>query len=92
MISVILIKAKCERQSMVINFDTIGPTSPNLLPSRPLRGCPAGTEEGITTCFCQDHCSWAVCRMKNPPENCPKVESWIWDYNNMYWTAQSNNY
>ena len=62
----------------------------SLVPIRPNDGCPKGTIDGITTCFCEDHCSWNVCRLKHPPINCPMVMSWRWYSEGMHWMAQSN--
>ena len=63
----------------------------SLVPIRPNDGCPKGTIDGISTCFCEDHCSWNVCRLKHPPMNCPMVMSWQWYSEGMHWMAQSNN-
>ena len=61
---------------------------PGLVPLRPNDGCPKGTIDGISTCFCEDHCSWHVCRLANPPMDCPKVVSWQMDSTLNYWVAQ----
>ena len=63
-----------------------------LIPTRPSKGCPKCTFEGKSTCFCEDHCSWNICRMNTPPKDCPKVGSWIWDFSGMYWVAQGTHY
>ena len=57
---------------------------------RPSSGCPKGTVEGITTCFCEDHCSWEVCRLDRPPYRClPRINTaWVWDSEKLFWTAQ----
>ena len=73
---------------MVINIHNLGPIYPILIPTRPSIGCPKGTIDGFTTCFCEDHCSWNVCRLKNPPTTCPGAEIWKWNSLNMYWVAQ----
>ena len=65
-----------------------GPIYQTLIPSRPSTGCPSGTIDGMTTCFCEDHCSWNVCRMSDPPIFCPSVESWKWNPLGRYWVAQ----
>ena len=69
-------------------LDTTGTNRQQLIPSRPPTGCPSGTVDGITTCFCEDHCSWSICRLKNPPKSCPGVESWKMNSFDTYWIAQ----
>lgn len=61
------------------------------LPLRPSDGCPEGTFEGIETCFCKDHCSWRICRLNDPPRDCPKVMSWQWDSLGLHWVARGKN-
>ena len=58
--------------------------------SRPNDGCPVGTVDGISTCFCSDHCSWNTCRLKIPPNECTSVASWRWDSQRLHWIAQGN--
>ena len=57
--------------------------------SRQLNGCPTDTLDGITTCFCDEYCSWDVCRVDEPPKKCPMVSSWEWNSNQNYWFARS---
>ena len=59
---------------------------------RPLDGCPIGTDEcngdGCpNTCFCEDHCSWKICKLEKPPKNCLMHTNRKWHYNqrNYYW-------
>ena len=67
-----------------------------LIPPRPSKGCPRGTIDGVFTCFCEDHCSWDMCRLNEPPElclentfsSCDSCSSWEWDSIRNYWTAQ----
>ena len=73
------------------NFIIVEPNAnKSLVPIRPSEGCPEGTIDGITTCFCEDYCSWNICRLKHPPINCPMVMSWQWYSDGMHWMAQSN--
>ena len=60
----------------------------NRLLKRP-SGCPNGTLEGLTTCFCEDHCSWERCRLETPPYDClPRTNTaWVWDSKKKYWVA-----
>ena len=63
--------------------------SSDRLLKRPSSGCPNGTLEGLTTCFCEDHCSWEQCRLETPPNNClPRTNTaWIWDLEKKFWGA-----
>ena len=52
---------------------------------RPSDGCPVGTHgcgDVIcpNTCFCEDHCSWKKCKLKNQPLGCIVHENRKWDY------------
>ena len=42
------------------------------------------------SCFCEEHCSWEICRLVDAPEKCLNdVESfWSWDENKYLWVAQ----
>ena len=55
-------------------------------------GCPIGTTDGITTCFCDKYCSWDVCRVHQPPEGCPLVHSWEWNPDQKYWFARTKGH
>ena len=50
------------------------------------------------TCFCEDHCSWRMCKLRIPPPEClpsALVETeWTWDDKNSYWIAKvkGNNF
>ena len=63
-----------------------------LIPKRPDNGCPEGTFDSWQTCFCEDHCSWEVCRLVNPPQSClSKIDGkteWGWDNLTEAWAAQ----
>ena len=63
-----------------------------MIPPRPPNGCPEGTFDGATTCYCEDHCSWEVCRLLNPPLNCLLSMQgdafWSWDLIRKSWVAQ----
>ena len=65
-----------------------------MIPKIPFGGCPPGTFKGINTCFCEDHCSWEICRLINPPNGClSRIETeayWLWDNNEDVWVAQGN--
>ena len=63
----------------------------SLTPMRPIDGCPKGTIDGISTCFCEDHCSWKICRLNDPPIGCPRVISWQWNPTGIHWVAQGKN-
>lgn len=64
------------------------------VPKIPDSGCPPGTFKGIDTCFCEDHCSWEICRLINPPKDClSRIDggaAWLWDDIEDAWTAQGN--
>ena len=58
---------------------------------RPSDGCPEGTYDGMTTCFCEDHCSWEACRLLAPPFNCLSSMNggaiWAWNSSKKFWFA-----
>ena len=56
--------------------------------NRPATGCPSGTHESLHTCFCEDHCSWEICRLRNPPKKCFSSQAkWAWDAVISAWVA-----
>ena len=70
-----------------------------VIPKRPNIGCPPNTYGCIgyncstqqkQNCFCEEHCSWQICRLDKVPDEClAEVDgSWIWDATNSYWVAQ----
>ena len=67
---------------------------------RPLDGCPTGTYgsenvECTNTCFCEDHCSWKTCKLKEPPKTClaHANRNWEYDEQKIYWrTKIKGNY
>ena len=62
---------------------------------RPVEGCPIGTFDGISTCFCEDHCSWEICKLDKAPSSClpDKNFHWSWDSESLYWrTKDSGKY
>ena len=65
-----------------------------MIPKRPTSGCPYGTFDSLNTCFCEDHCSWDICRLVNPPNGClSRIKGeviWVWDNNEDAWAAQGN--
>ena len=82
----------------MVNFLAVnGTTSAFRIPSRPENGCPT-TNFGCygndcnhpNKCFCEEHCSWDMCRLFEPPDMCLiEVKGrWIWDSEKGYWVAQ----
>ena len=74
-------------------------TNQDRIPRPPKIDCVEGTVEyeisNCTkcpphTCFCEDHCSWEVCRLDRPPYRClPRINTaWVWDSEKLFWTAQ----
>ena len=65
-----------------------------MIPKRPASGCPSGTFNSLITCYCEDHCSWEVCRLLYPPHDCLSgidgEASWSWDSVMDAWVAQGN--
>ena len=79
--------------SKLISFAVIeNAVREEMIPKRPNSGCPSGTFDGLDTCFCEDHCSWSICRLTNPPENCLSrghgKKIWAWDNIKESWVAQ----
>ena len=72
-----------ERQKSFVNLSHI--------PKRPSDGCPLGTIDGGSTCYCEEHCSWHKCRLSEPPKDCPGVCNWEWDSLRMYWVAKGTS-
>ena len=66
------------------------------IPKIPDNGCPSGTFKGIDTCFCEDHCSWEICRLTNPPKEClSRITGkavWSLDDNADGWVAQGKKH
>ena len=63
-----------------------------MIPKKPSSGCPDGTFDGASTCYCEDHCSWESCRLVFPPKSCWSSSQgekiWAWNQVNNAWTAQ----
>ena len=71
-----------------------------LIPRRSLDGCPKnkGRREfqyhthlsPVDTCTCEDHCSWDMCLLVHPPEECMcgTGSQWYWDSGISVWVAQ----
>ena len=67
------------------------------VPSPPTNGCPSNTY-GCTgsncssphTCFCEEHCSWEMCRLTQCPEECVRdvKSTWAWNSDKHFWVAQ----
>ena len=73
-------------------FVQVNSAKKDMIPKRPSYGCPKGTFDGVTTCYCEDHCSWEACRLLNPPLNClsnmKEDGVWAWDSIQKFWVAQ----
>ena len=56
--------------------------------------CPYGkpTEFGLGKyrCYCEDHCSWEICRLYEAPDECliGTDSAWLWDSPKRIWVAQ----
>ena len=66
----------------------------NEIVDRPLNGCPfpshgCSNEKCPSTCFCEDHCSWKKCKLKDPPRRCLLNANRTWKFNEEkeYWEA-----
>ena len=65
---------------------------------QPSEGCPIGSygckaENCSNTCFCEDHCSWKMCKLKEqdmPPKSCIAHTDlkWHFDQQKNYWRAK----
>ena len=44
----------------------------------------------IRTCICEEHCSWDMCNLAVPPDNCLRnmTSKWQWDFLKDTWIAQ----
>ena len=44
----------------------------------------------MRTCVCEDHCSWDMCNLDHPPEDCLGniTGKWQWDFLKDTWIAQ----
>ena len=53
-------------------------------------GCSGDSCNRPQSCFCEEHCSWEICRLVEYPEMCLKdVNSfWNWDATKLGWVAQ----
>ena len=64
----------------------------NQIPTPPKDGCPMHTDKKtrVGTCSCEEHCSWDLCRLKEPPDDClfEARSEWTWDYKKNAWVAQ----
>ena len=71
-------------ESDIVNID--------LIPRQPAEGCYAGSVERLqfSTCACEDHCRWDMCRLKTPSNQClfGTGGNWIWDFRERAWIAQ----
>ena len=63
---------------------------PELIPNHFNSECPKGTLDGKSSCFCEDHCSWNVCRLSKPSKYCGTSlrNPWSWDTSRNHWVAQ----
>ena len=74
-----------------------GTTLSVLIPRRTKMGRPANTYgcsgdvcNDQSNCFCEEHCSWDVCRLEEPPNDClyGTKSIWKWDHLKNAWVAQ----
>ena len=51
-----------------------------------------GTFDSLSTCYCEDHCSWDSCKLFHPPLHCLEHMNgdavWGWDTKKEVWVAQ----
>ena len=66
----------------------------NTLPLRPYDGCYEGTIDNGFTCFCENHCSWEICRLNVPPSECLPTNNtkWVWNSEKLHWSLQGNKF
>ena len=76
------------RTATIKSFFSVIEYKQGLVPIRPKDGCPMDTFDGRSTCFCEDRCSWEVCRLDPPPITCPMVDWWSWNSKKMHYVAQ----
>ena len=64
----------------------------NLIPRSPTHGCQNTGQyrKLLGTCGCEEHCSWDVCRLEEPPNDClyGTKSIWKWDHLKNAWVAQ----
>ena len=50
----------------------------------------AGNIFDLSTCSCEEHCAWDLCRLVNPPNKCLRGtrSQWQWDSFKNAWVAQ----
>ena len=66
----------------------------DLIPRRPENGCPNKKPYknvyDFQTCSCENHCSWDLCRLHDPPGQClaGTGSTWKWDILKSSWVAQ----
>ena len=64
----------------------------DLIPRQPADGCYERSVKRLhfSTCTCQDHCRWDICRLTDPPNEClfGTGGNWIWDFREKAWIAQ----
>ena len=80
-----------------IHIEENGTTLSYLLPEKPNNGCPSNTVgcsgsdcNHPDSCFCEQHCSWEMCKLHEYPNDClVDVKSvWKWDSKKHSWVAQ----
>ena len=66
-----------------------------LIPREPKAGCPKEkvNNSDFSTCSCEDHCRWDVCRLSNPSKDCllGTNSEWKWDTTKAAWVARNMN-
>ena len=64
----------------------------DLIPRQPADGCYERSVKRLhfSTCTCQDHCRWDICRLADPPNEClfGTGGNWIWASREKTWIAQ----
>ena len=64
----------------------------NLIPRSPTHACQNTRQyrKLLGTCGCEEHCSWDVCRLEEPPNDClhGTKSIWKWDHLKNAWVAQ----
>ena len=52
-----------------------------------------GYFDSLETCYCEPHCSWAMCRLESPATDClvDQRSTWKWNPEKRYYMAQKMN-
>ena len=78
------------QQNILLSFVSEFSIKTELNPSYSPNKCPSDTFDGKSTCFCEDHCSWNVCRLGKPTNYCSTNlrNPWGWDSSRKHWVIQ----